>query len=557
MHPILWFAFSATLTWLLGWQTVAAAPPPCLIRLTDVTQETGITFRHTHGGSGLRYIIEYIASGLALLDYDHDGDVDIYFLSGAPLKGTKMDVQPHNTLYRNDGNFHFTDVTKEAGVGDVGHSLGVAAADYDNDGDIDLYVNNFGPNVLYRNNGNGTFTNVAKEAGVANGNKVGAGVCFLDIDKDGLLDIYVANYVRFSYDTHKVHYRNGLPSCPTPLEYEGDPDTVFRNQGDGTFKDVSRESGVAAHPGTGMGMVCADYDNDGDTDVLVGNDVLTNFLFQNDGTGKFEEVGIFSGTALDANGNPHGSMGVGCGDYDNDGLLDFYITSYGREWATLYRNLGDGIFADVTRVSNAGRGTFPHVTWGNGFIDLENDGDQDLFIACGHLDDNIELRDDTTTYRTPNILQMNTGNGKFVNVSTVCGNGMLVKESSRGVGFDDLDNDGDVDIVILNSCARPTILRNDSKTDNHWLQIRLQGTKANRSAIGSHVRVVAGDLDQMNEVHSGRGYQSHWGDRLYFGLGKQKKVDRIEVRWLGGGTDTLRDVPVDQVIRIVEGGSNE
>ncbi len=498
MCPVLRFALAVLLAWLLGWHAAICAELPCPIRLTDVTQETGISFQHTHGGSGLRYIVEYIASGLALLDYDQDGDVDIYFLSGAPLRGTQVDVRPRNALYRNDGSFHFTDVTTQAGVGDAGHGLGVAAADYDNDGDIDLYVNNFGPNVLYRNNGDGTFTDVAKQAGVVNGNKVGAGVCFLDIDKDGLLDLYVANYVRFSYDTHTVHVTRGIPVYPSPLEYKGDPDTLFRNLGNGMFKDVSRECGIAAHSGTGMGMVCADYDNDGDTDVLVGNDVMSNFLFQNDGTGKFEEVAIYSGTALDANGNPHGSMGVGCGDYDNDGLLDFFITSYGGEWATLYRNLGDSLFADVTRVTGAGQGTYPHVTWGNGFVDFDNDGDRDLFLACGHLNDNIGLRNDTTTYRTANILQMNTGDGRFTSVSDACGTGMQVKESSRGVGFDDLDNDGDVDIVILNSCARPTILRNDSRTENHWLQIRLQGTKSNRDAVGSHVRVVAGDLDQMD-----------------------------------------------------------
>jgi len=523
------------------------------IVLRDVTDETGITFKHMDGGCGRRYIMETVSAGLALFDYDRDGDIDIYFLNGAPLRGTEVKVPPRNALYRNDGGWKFTDVTEEAGVGDTGYGLGVAVGDYDSDGDLDLYLNNYGPNVLYRNNGDGTFTDVTKEAGVDNGFQVGAGTCFLDMDKDGDLDLYVSNYLEFSYEKHVSCTTHGVPVYANPRHYPAVPDTLYRNNGDGTFTDVSAESGVGLHAGWGMGIVCGDYDNDGDTDVFIGNDVAENFLFQNDGTGKFEEVGLLTGAAYDLHGDEQGSMGVDCGDYNNDGWLDFFVTSYQNQLATLYKNLGDGTFQDVTLLTGAGAGTLPNVTWGNSFVDFDNDGDRDLFIACGHLQDNVELYDDTSTYLERNILHMNSGDGKFVDVSDESGDGLLVKLSSRGAGFDDLDNDGDVDVVILNSREKPTILRNDASNGNHWIQIRLKGTKTNRDGVGARVKVVAGDLTLVDEVHSGRGYQSHYGMRLHFGLGKRGHVDRIEVRWIGGGMDVLEDVSVDQLLTIIEG----
>ena len=252
-----------------------------------------------------------------------------------------------------------------------------------------------------------------------------------------------------------------------------------------------------------------------------------------------------TGIAYDLNGEEHGSMGVDCGDYDNDGRLDFYVTSYQGQWATLYKNLGDGVFEDVTPVTGAGAGTLPHVTWGNSFVDFDNDGFHDIFIACGHLQDNIERYDDTAMYLVQNILLMNTGDGKFTNVSDKSGDGMKVKLSSRGAGFDDLDNDGDIDVVILNSRREPTILRNDSPSKGHWIQVRLRGTESNQDGVGAQVKVVAGDLTLVDEVHSGRGYQSHDGMRLHFGLGNRNRVDRIEVRWIGGGVDVFKDIAVD------------
>jgi hypothetical protein len=529
--------------------------PASPIQLRDVTPQTGIAFVHTDGHSGRRYIMETVTAGLALFDYDGDGYIDVYFLNGAPLPGAEADVPPRNALYRNLGDWRFVDVTEAAGVGDTGFGLGAAAADYDNDGDQDLFVNNYGPNVLYRNNGDGTFADVTEQAGVSGGHKVGAGACFLDVDADGDLDLYVANYVKFTYDTHTVQHTSGYPQYAGPREYPFEPDFLYRNNGDGTFTDVSLDSGVGRHAGSGMGMVSADYDNDGDTDVFTLNDVAGNFLFRNDGSGRFEEIGVITGAAFNRSARELGSMGIDCGDYNNDGRLDFFMTSYQGELPVLYKNLGDGILEDVTIQAGAGDGAFSYVNWGTGLVDLDNDGDRDLFIACGHLQDNIDQFDPTTAYRVPNILLMNTGDGRFENVSGSSGDGLLPALSSRGAAFDDLDNDGRLDAVILNSRAEPTVLRNESPARNHWLQLRLQGVRSNRDGVGARVTVVAGDLAQVDEVHSGRGYQSHWGMRLHFGLGRRDRVDRIEVRWLGGGLDVLEEVAADRLLTIVEGAA--
>ena len=547
---------SRTVRWL-AWACLlsaadASAAGPILFR--DVTPQTGITFRHTDGSSGERYIMETVSAGLALFDYDSDGDVDIYFLNGAPLQETNVPAAPTNALYRNDGDWRFTDVTDPSGAGDTGFGLGVAVGDYDNDGNPDLYLNNFGANVLYRNNGDGSFTDMTAQAGVANGNRVGAGACFFDMAADGDLDLYVASYVDFTYQNHRTLTVGGYPAYAGPISYPPAADTLYRNNGDGTFTDVSVISGVAAVKGTGMGVVCADYDGDGDTDVIVGNDMAANFVFENNGSGKFQEVGLVTGLAYDFNGKASATMGVECGDYDNDGRLDFHMTSYRHELAILYRNTGGGLFEDVTRRTGAGEGTFPYLTWGNGLVDFDNDGHRDLFVACGHLQDNIEKYNDAAQYLARNIVLRNTGTGKFVNVSDQSGDGLAVKLSSRGAAFDDLDNDGDVDAVILNSRREPPILRNDTPPGNHWIQIQLRGVKSNRDGVGASVKVTAGDLTLIDEVHSGRGYQSHYGTRLQFGLGQRDRVDRIEVRWIGGGQDILKDVQANQLVTIVEGG---
>jgi enediyne biosynthesis protein E4 len=528
----------------------------CLIRLHDVTATSNVTFQHTHGGSGERYIMETVAAGLALFDYDADGFIDLYFLNGAALKGTVLDTPPKNALYRNNGDWTFTDVTQAAGVGDLGFGLGVTVGDYDSDGDPDLYINNSGPNVLYRNNGDGTFTDVTQQAGVDCGNQVGAGACFLDIDNDGDLDLYAANYVVFSYETHVPITVDGYRWHVGPRAYPAATDNLFRNNGDGTFTDITNASGIGSVAGTGMGIVAGDFDDDGDSDVFVCNDIKGNFLFQNDGKGKFEEIGLIAGVAYDLYGRENASMGVDCGDFDNDGRLDLFMTDYQGEPPILYRNLGDCFFEDVTLVAGVGKGAFPHVNWGTGMVDFDNDGDRDLFIACGHTDDNADYRDDSTKYRVANIVLMNTGDGRFVNVSSQCGSGLDPIESSRGAGFDDLDNDGDIDVVILNSQAGPTILRNESASSNHWVDIHLRGAKANRDAVGARVTVIAGNLTQIAEVHGGRGYQGYHGSRLHFGLGARDRIDRVEVRWPGSDTEIFDGIEIDKIATLAQGTSD-
>jgi enediyne biosynthesis protein E4 len=540
---------------LLTWLATAAARAESPIRFRNVTAESGIDFVHTHGGSGRKYIVEYVSSGLATFDYDNDGKTDIYFLNGRPLAGTEARVQPKNRLYRNVGGMRFKDFTNQAGVGGgAGHGLGVCVADYDNDGYQDLYVSNYGENVLYHNNGDGTFTDVAGKAGVTRGNKVGAGACFLDYDNDGRLDLYEANYLLFSEEKPVVIARNGHRVYPGPKDYLPETHNLFRNNGDGTFKDVSRESGIATRAGTGMGMICADYDNDGYPDIFVANDGAQNFLFHNNRDGTFTDVALKSGVAVDMNGLARGNMGVDCADYNNSGLLSFYVTAFQQEGGELYRYLGGGAFENATLRTGASNGTLPYVTWGCGFVDFDNDGHRDLFIVCGHIDENVELYDDTTSYRCRNVVLRNMGNGNFVNVTDQCGDVVKLKMSGRGVAFDDLDNDGRIDAVILNSNDSPTILRNESVTSKHWIQVRLRGVKTNRDGVGARVYVVAGDLKQMDEVHSGRGYQSHWGTRLHFGLARNQRVDRIEVHWPRSGlVDILENVRADQMLTIVEG----
>lgn len=524
------------------------------IELRDVTANTGITWRHTDGSSGKRYIVETVSAGLATFDYDGDGLIDIYFVNGAPLRGTNHPgPPPRNALYRNLGNFRFEEVTEQAGVGDTGYGLGVTVGDYDNDGRPDIYVTNFGPHVLYRNNGDGTFTPVTDRAGVAGSGQVGAGACFLDIEGDGDLDLFVAYYVQFDYDTHPERIELGYPVYPGPLEFAPAPDILFRNNGDGTFTDITGQAGIVDQHGTGMGIVAADYDNDGDTDIFVLNDVAGNFLFRNDGKGHFEEVGLEAGFSHNIEGRALGSMGVDCADYDNDGLLDFFQTSYQNEPVVLSRNLGQGVLEDVTMRTRAGSGSYNNVKWGCGFVDFDNDGWRDLFIAMGHLQDNVDLYDATTSYEARNLVLHNRGDGTFDNVSERCGDGLSPKRSSRGAAFDDLDNDGRVDAVVLNSRREPTVIRNTSPPRNHWLQIELRGTRGNRDAVGAHVTLTAGGRTWIDGVHSGRGYQSHWGGRLHFGLGEATGVDRIEVRWPGGSRERFGPMPADRQVLLIEG----
>ena len=551
--PRAWIRGGLVVAGLLLLVFVLLRPPgPAQITLHDVTPETRITFQHTDGGCGRYYIMETVSAGLALLDYDGDGLVDIYFLNGSPLPGCQAETAPRSALYRNLGQWRFADVTDQAGVGDTGYALGVAAADYDNDGELDLFVNNYGPDCLYRNRGDGTFENVAAPAGVTGGDSVGAGAGFLDADRDGDLDLFVANYLEFSEERHVSPTTRGVPVYVSPNHFPPGRNQLYRNNGDGSFTDISNAAGIGRDANWGMGLVCADYDNDGDTDVFVANDVADNFLYENDGQGRFEEVALTAGVAYDVYGSPQGSMGVECGDYDNDGWLDFYQTSYQMQHAVLYRNLGGKTFEDVSFTTGAATGTFAHVTWGSGLVDFDNDGDRDLYVACGHLQVRVDEYDASTTYCPRNLLLRNAGNGTFADVSAQAGDGMLPAYSSRGAAFDDLDDDGRVDVVVLNSRSPPTVLSNTTAGRNRWIEVVLRGVGANRDGVGSRVTVTAGGTVQTAEVHAGRSYQSHFGTRLHFGLGACERVERIEIRWLGGGRQTLENVAAGQRVLVLE-----
>ena len=540
---------------LPGTSSSGLESPRCQIQLRDVTGETGIAFRHTDGSSGRRYMVEPMSAGLATFDFDNDGLIDIYFCNGAPLPGLTVDSQPRHALYRNLGGWMFQEVTDQAGVGSTAYGLGIAVGDYNADGFPDIYLNNFGPNVLYVNNGDGTFRDATAEAGVARGQLVSAGVCFLDMDADSDLDLYVGNYIAYDCSTHVTRMADGIPAYRLPSEYEPVPDTLYRNDGDGTFADVSVESGVASCAGRSMGMICADYDDDCDTDVFICNDVQENFLFRNDGHGRFEEVAVLVGAAVNSRGEILANMAVDCGDYDRDGQFDFFTTNYRGQVPMLLRNLGRGALEDVFQASPAAGSFYPHVNWGCAFCDFDNDADLDVFVANGHTEDNIEIRDSGGMYRVPNIVLANQGNGQFVDVSAFVGDGLQPVLASRGVAVDDLDNDGDVDAVVLNSREKPTIIRNmlsEMRGDEHWLQLSLRGVASNRDGVGARVTVVSGQLTQTAEVHSGRSYQSHWGSRLHFGLGNRDRVQRIEIRWVGGATDVLEDLGVNQHLLVVQ-----
>ncbi len=541
---------------ILAWACTVSAPAQNPVVYTDVTPDSGIQFVHTDGSGGRYFITETVASGLGLLDYDLDGDLDIYFVNGAPLPGTESQEPPLDRLYRNDGNWKFTDVTLQAGVGDPGYGIGCAVGDYDNDGDPDLYITNCGPNVLYRNNGDGTFSDVTEMAGVGD-RQFGAGAGFADFDGDGWLDLYVGNYLVEDMGNHAPAMVRGFKRYSSPSDggqYPRPADVLYRNNRDGTFTDISRESGITAAAGLSLGVVCSDVDTDGDLDVYVACDVTENLLWINDGKGKFTESGLLQGCAYDFNGDEQGSMGVAAGDPDNDGDTDIYVTNYQYQYNTYYQNDGQGFFMDTGITAGVITDTFSKVGWGTGFIDYDNDGDQDLFVANGHLQDTIDSWDQTTNYRQRNMLFQNKGTGLFTDVTALSGEGLAVLKSSRGAAFGDLDNDGDVDIVINNSRDRPSLLRNDGGNQGHWIQFDLHGTLCNRDAVGARIYVTCGGKRQFRERFAGGSYCSSSDPRLHFGLGDAALIGRVEIVWPGGHKEILEKVSANQILSITESG---
>ncbi len=521
------------------------------VSFTDITTAAGLQFRHIDGRSGQRYFLETVGSGAAFFDYDGDGWIDIYFVNSAALPGFRSHQSPTNRLYRNNGDGTFTDVTEQAGVGDTGYGGGCAVGDYDNDGNLDLYVTNFGANVLYRNNGDSTFTDVTQHAGVGD-SRWSLGCAFADYDNDGFVDLYVTNYIDFHFETHTNCTQKGVAAYCPPESFEGAPDILYRNNGDGTFTDVTRIAGVYNEGGKGMGVVFGDYDNDGDADCYVGNDAGENFLYQNRGDGTFTNVGWMAGVEADENGNVQGTMGVDFGDYDNDGLLDLIAINYQQQPNALYRNDNANFFTDVSFVAGMAD-SVPYVGWGVDFFDADNDGDKDLLIANGHLQDTIEQYDDTTTYPQHNHLLINNGHGHFVNQSVKAGNGLQSRKVSRGLATGDYDNDGDLDVLICNANDTPQLFRNDSEIQGNWILIHTIGTRSNRAGIGTRVKIQTDTLIQIDEVRGGSGYLSQNDLRLHFGIGTHKHIDRIEARWPSGIVDIIRDVAPNQIITITEG----
>ena len=544
----------ACLGLLLLAEDVSAAPP---IRFRNATESAGIHFVHTDGSSGKRYIMETVASGLGLIDFDGDGYPDIYFLTGSLLPGAPQPARPSaNALYHNNRDGTFTDVTAQSGAGIAGYSLGCAVADYDNDGHEDIFVTGYGRNWLLRNNGNGTFTDVTEKAGLANSSYpgcIGAGCAFLDYDRDGHVDLYVGHYLKFDEAAARPWTLKNVPAYCNPRSFPPVASHLYHNNGDGTFSDATESSGIGRYKGYAMGVVCADFDGDGWPDIFVGNDVMENFLFHNKRDGTFEEIAVPAGVGYDQYGDPLGVMGANVGDFDGDGLPDIFVTKYQNQSNTLFRNLGNLHFQDVTVATGAGIGSLPLVTWGCGLVDFDNDGVPELFAAAGHLQDTVERYDKSTTYKQRSLL-LQRHSGRFVDVTADSGALKDLVESSRGAVFGDLNNDGKIDIVMLNARTRPALLINETATTNHWVLLKLVGTRSNRSAIGALARLTAGGRTQVDEVRSGRGYQSAEDLRLHFGLAGQTNIDRLEVRWPSGTTNVWNNLPTDRVLRISEDG---
>jgi hypothetical protein len=520
------------------------------ILLVDVTAQSGVIVPNLAGSATKDYIVEANGNGAAFFDYDRDDDLDVLIVYGSTLERLPRGGDPMVTLYQNDGHGRFTDVTAGSGLTRTGWGVGACVADYDNDGFEDVYVTAFGPNVLWRNRGDGTFRATRQAADP----RWSTGCAFGDYDRDGLVDLYVTNYIRF--DRARVPPR-GAPHCRFvtidvfcgPRALPGERDVLYRNTGRGTFVDVTRQAG-ASEPGyPGFGVLFSDLNEDGWPDLYVANDSVPNLLFRNRGDGTFAEEGLLSGVAVSGHGREQAGMGVDAGDFDGDGRLDLIVTNFAQDYTTLYQNQGAGIFADVSVRTGLAATLGPNLGWGVGLVDLDNDGRLDVFVANGHVYPDVQ-RTGTSRYRQRNELFRNQGRGRFRHLAAR--DGLMAERSGRGAAFGDYDNDGDIDVLVVNLDERPTMLRNDT-LGGHWVTLRLVGGASNRDAIGARVTVEAGGRRQVAEVRSGGSYVSHNDMRVHFGLGEARVVDRLSIRWPGGLVETVTALPADRFHVVREG----
>ena len=535
---------------------VAVSSRASTLRFVDVTSAAGIDFHHTSGRSGRKYAIETIGSGAAFFDYDNDGGLDLYVVNGADLPGHVSDSPARNALYHN-GGAAFIDVAARQVVADTTYGMGCTVGDYDNDGDEDLFVTNYGPNILYRNEGpqqHWRYADVSHETGVAGDDSWSTGCGFADYDLDGDLDLYVANYLDYDLESDDLDGAGELRRPRrhlAPTEFPGRRDVLYRNDG-GRFVDVTEAAGLASLTSRELGLLFLDYDADGDVDLFQGNDATPNFLFRNDGLGTFIDVALTAGVAYNESGRPEGTMGVDAADVDGDGRIDLVMTNFQWESNTLYRNVGGGRFADTSVSSGLAASSFNRLAFGINFFDADADGDVDLFVANGHIDEDIERFDPQSTYGQQDQLFANDGHGLFTEVTQVAGPAFEHRLVGRGSATGDYDDDGDLDIFVVNSNQPAVLLRNDSATENHWLSVRLRGTRSNRNGFGARVLVRAGDLVQVNEARSTSSYLSQDDPRLFFGLGPHEVVERLEITWPSGTRQVMSQIDADRTVEVHE-----
>jgi enediyne biosynthesis protein E4 len=530
----------------------AAAPKP--VTFENIAAAAGVTFTHVNGASADKYLAETMGSGALFFDFDNDGWIDLFFVDGGSIADNAVRARARDRLFRNAGNGVFKDATESSGIRHQEYGMGACAGDVDNDGRVDLYITNYGPNVLYRNGGNGAFTDVTRTAGVGLAGW-STSCAFLDIDGDGDLDLFVTNYL----DAPKTNNRFcGDPQrrirvyCH-PLVYPAVANVLYRNDGKGAFTDVSAEAGLNKHLGNGLGVAVGDYDDDGRPDVFVANDSVPNFLFHNEGGGRFSEIGLLAGVAVARDGKPRAGMGTEFADYNGDGRLDLVVTNHEFETTSLFRNDGGSSFVDVTLDAGISSSTLPFVGFGVAFFDLDNDADLDLSMVNGHVIDNTALFRAGSTHAQRKLLFQNTNGRRFTEISQQSGSGFAKDGVGRTLIGGDIDNDGDIDLVVTNNGGAAEVLRNTGGNARNAIEIRVAGTRNNRDGLGARLTITAGGRTQVREIKSGSSYLGQNDLRAHVGLGEAARVDRIDVRWPSGQTESIRDVAANQIVTVTEG----